>query len=276
MRFRQLLALGVLALGLPVSVESAPLKPIDNWDLDYGDTQCTAARSFGDPAKPINFGIVPSISGENYGLLVAVSQGGPKYAQESEGYVDFGSGPIKTWQLHYGGSGVKMSVFEYNIPAAKMESATGATMVDLRSRDGDHFSIALTDMRDVIDGLKKCNLDLRRYWGMEAAPGSNPVRGPSSLARPAKGDLRYIFSPEDYPSEAMSHMLAGTGQFTLLVDQNGAVAGCHIVKPGGAPVFDVMACDVIRQRAKFTPALNSENKPTRSVVVTPPITWRIQ
>ena len=43
----------------------------------------------------------------------------------------------------------------------------------------------------------------------------------------------------------------------------------------GLPVLDAMGCQVIRERAKFTPALDRGGKPIRSTYVTPPIRWRM-
>jgi protein TonB len=67
----------------------------------------------------------------------------------------------------------------------------------------------------------------------------------------------------------------GTVQFLLLVDEKGAVAGCHIEKPSGVPILDAAGCQVIRERLKLTPARDAQGRPVRSSLVTPPITWRL-
>jgi protein TonB len=59
----------------------------------------------------------------------------------------------------------------------------------------------------------------------------------------------------------------------LLVDEAGKVAGCDVLSPSGIPALDIMGCQVIRNRARFTPALDATGKPVRSTVVTPPIIW---
>jgi len=37
-----------------------------------------------------------------------------------------------------------------------------------------------------------------------------------------------------------------------------------------------MSCQVIRKRAKFTPARDAEGHSVRSSVITPPIVWRME
>jgi protein TonB len=61
----------------------------------------------------------------------------------------------------------------------------------------------------------------------------------------------------------------------LLIDEHGKVAGCHVEKASGIPIFDVMGCQVILQRMKFAPALDGKGQPTRSTYITPPVKWQI-
>lgn len=67
----------------------------------------------------------------------------------------------------------------------------------------------------------------------------------------------------------------GDAQFLLLIDENGKVAGCHVLIASGVPALDAMGCSVIRNRARFKPAVDSAGKPTRSTVVTPKVSWRL-
>ena len=249
------------------SAAAAPLQPITNWDVDYGDTQCTAARSFGDASAPTVLGLVPSLAGDTYKLIIGVPRPGPRYAEEVQGTVDFGHGDVTGWLLHYGGKNVKMSNFEIRISSAQMEQARSAATVQVRSRNGDSFNFALSDMPPLLDALSKCTTDLQHYWS-----GGHEV-GP--LSKTAKGDVRTIFSPDDYPSEAIARMQGGTTQFQLMVDEKGAVAGCDVVRQSGVPILDVMSCQVIKERAKFSHAMDAHGKAIRSVVTTPPIVWKI-
>jgi hypothetical protein len=261
-------ATGLLLSAYPSPSSSAPLKPTAAWKLNYGDTQCTASNSFGDPASPVALGIIPSIGGENYALVVNVQHPGPSFAKEAQGTVDFGRGPIKTWLIFYAAKGTKTSNYQFRIPAAEFEQARTATVVNLSTNDGRAFSFALTDMPGLIDALGKCTADLQQYWNMSQQYTAAPSNA-------QKGDVRTLFSSDDYPSEALTRTQDGTSQFRVLVDEKGSVAGCDVLKQSGVPILDVMGCQVLKERAKFVPATDARGRAIRSVITTPPVTWRL-
>ena len=61
----------------------------------------------------------------------------------------------------------------------------------------------------------------------------------------------------------------------LLIDESGSVEGCQVLVTSGAAIVDSTACDVIKQKAKFTPARDSQGKSIRSVWTTGPVGWNI-
>lgn len=120
----------------------------------------------------------------------------------------------------------------------------------------------------LIDGLADCTADLERYWNMG---GEHDGR----IATPAQGELRKLFDSYDYPAQAARNHQQGENQYLLLVDEKGKVAGCHVIVASGVPLLDAMGCAVIKERAKFKPALNAAGQPVRSTIVTPRVRWRI-
>ena len=94
MRFWAALASTALFWSSAASVAATPglLQPFEKWNVDYGDTQCTAGRSFGDPANPTMLVILPALSGNSYELMISVPRAGPAYAHETHGAIDFGQG----------------------------------------------------------------------------------------------------------------------------------------------------------------------------------------
>ena len=54
------------------------------------------------------------------------------------------------------------------------------------------------------------------------------------------------------------------------------VAGCHLVESSGVPVFDIRACQVIIEQAKFVPAKDRLGESVQSAVTSPPIKWIIR
>lgn len=255
-----------LVAGAPAPAEV--LHPVRNWVVDYRQEQCVASREYGSPDKPITFGIRPAPNGETYELLVARQRAGPDFAIEDRGSVDFGQGRINAWFLNYGGRHSKAYVYQFRISASEMEQARSAKAVTLQATNAPDFTFELKSMPELLKGLQECTVDLQRYWNMGQ-------EGEKQIAVPSKGDIRAIFSADDYPAEAMRRRQEGSARFLLLIDERGSVAGCHVVKPSGVPVFDALGCQVMTKRAKFTPALDASRKPIRSSVTTPEIVWRL-
>jgi TonB family protein len=245
------------------------LHPIANWVVDYREDQCLASRDYGSAAKPVTLGIRPAPTGETYELLVARPGHGPDYATESKGAVDFGKGPIRAWLLSYGGKTSKSDIYQFRITAAEMEQASSAATVIVSPEGAPNLTFELRSMPALLKGLKDCTADLRKYWNSD----DTNFR---TIATQAKGDIRSVFTADDYPRDAIQRNQGGTSQFLLLIDEKGAVAGCHVMRPSGVPVLDAMSCQVIRKRAKFTPARDAEGHSVRSSVITPPIVWRME
>lgn len=95
-------------------------------------------------------------------------------------------------------------------------------------------------------------------------------------ATSAKGDLRTLFSADDYPAAAQAAEAQGTAQAELTISPTGQVVGCSLIRSTGNTALDSATCNILRRRAKFTPARDSNGNPTSDTVQTPPIVWRLE
>ena len=268
------LARAFLALGLLTAASGAPgagqaLEPSKPWVLDYADTQCVATRDYGSQESPITLGFSPSANGENYQILLVQPGKGPTYGEQRQGSIDFGKGPIEGWFLSFASGISKSTIFQFRIPSSEMAAARSASAIRINVRDGPDVSFRLYLMPQLLDGLKDCVANLIDYWNVGGEKNGR-------IATPAKGQVRKLFSSNDYPAEALSRWQEGSAQFLLLINEKGRVEGCQVLTASGSPALDVMGCQVIRERAHFSPALDPKGTPVRSAVVTPPVTWRMQ
>lgn len=245
--------------------QAVPLQPVSPWSVDYGTTQCAAARTFGSASAPVRLSIVPSVSGGTYMLQVTEQEEGPRFAQELGGSVDFGTGPITSNALYFGGNGAKMRAHQFRITATQMEYARTAGAVSLRETRGASFDFALADMPSLLDALRKCTADLQQSWNVSAAVKTD--------VKPV-GDVRAIFTSNDLPAAAMQKQQPERARYQLFVDEKGAVAGCDVLVPGGSALIDTEGCQLLSERAKFKPAADAAGKAVRRVWTSPPVTWR--
>src|SRR5438477_7428618 len=123
-----------------------PLQALGPWDLDYGETHCIAMRDYGKSDRPVTLAIIPAPNGETYELLIGRKHSAPLDAEELEGSVDFGSGPIKAWLLHYSNKNQKLDLYRYRIGAAEMSQARTAKTVTLHLKGSPDTSFELAVM----------------------------------------------------------------------------------------------------------------------------------
>src|SRR4051794_40828901 len=95
------------------------------------------------------------------------------------------------------------------------------------------------------------------------------VVGPSSPPRPVvtttlvrvvrppqeRQPTQNLFSPDDYP--AAGNGVRGKVGVDLSVEEQGRVIGCRITQSSGSASLDVATCNILRRRARFTPAMDS-------------------
>jgi protein TonB len=82
-----------------------------------------------------------------------------------------------------------------------------------------------------------------------------------------------LFKAADYPREAIKNGWQGTVVAELMVDTHGNVERCTIIQSSGHDILDQKTCDVLRRRAKFSPARDSKGNATWDLFRTPPIIW---
>ena len=109
------------------------------------------------------------------------------------------------------------------------------------------------------------------------APPAPPPPPPAKVvkAQSARGNLQALFSPDDYPQDAVRNEETGTVTVSLTIGTNGRVTGCSVTGSSGSSSLDRATCRVLQSRARFTPALLSNGQPTTDTY-TQRITWRLQ
>lgn len=99
----------------------------------------------------------------------------------------------------------------------------------------------------------------KEFW--KCTPG---LPAPNAAPKP-KGNPGAWVSSSDYPSSALRDRQSGTVSFNLIVDRTGAVTDCYISSSSGFPDLDLQTCSVLKRRASFKPATDSESNPTDGI-----------
>jgi TonB family protein len=91
----------------------------------------------------------------------------------------------------------------------------------------------------------------------------------------AERPLQELVSSDDYPAEALRLGMEGRVYFRLQVDAAGQVESCKIVRSSSHDLLDRTTCELMRSRARFTPARDSSGKNVPDTVSNA-IRWQIQ
>ncbi len=105
-------------------------------------------------------------------------------------------------------------------------------------------------------------------------PAPPPAPRVQQAAR-ARGVVRALFSADDYPGAAQRDGAEGTAQASLTIGPDGRVTGCTVTRSTGNSSLDQATCNILRRRARFTPAKDQNGQPITDTFSTPPIRWQL-
>lgn len=95
-----------------------------------------------------------------------------------------------------------------------------------------------------------------------ASPSEAEAPTPPNRARSSTANLVSLFSTDDYPQEALRLGEQGTVAVRLLVTSAGRVGKCEVLASSGSQILDRATCNILSQRARFTPARDEKGRPT--------------
>ena len=117
-------------------------------------------------------------------------------------------------------------------------------------------------------------------------PVMPPVVVPHRPPMPPPPTLRNVTDPQprapaqsyvsrdDYPASALAMKKSGRTRVLLLIGPDGRVASCQVVASSGSAALDSATCNLLRRRARFTPARDSNGNPAAAQIIQQ-IEWRL-
>ena len=251
----------VTFLAIPMAASAAaaaPLQPTEKWRLNYEDAQCNAYRNYGTEKEPLYLAFKAPPVGSVVQLMIV--QNGPRMnALQFDVQVKVGDRrALKTNMLVYRGKSAKFRTKLIILPRAEFEAFRNAATLGVTGV-GQDYSFALSDTAPLLKALDDCLTDLRDYFNVPPPDTPNP-----RLSRGPVGDLQKVFRREDYPMHAGHLGLQGSTTMEILIDEKGAVADCSVTETSGHSALDAQSCAIVKERAKFQPAMNIQGKPERS------------
>jgi TonB family protein len=101
------------------------------------------------------------------------------------------------------------------------------------------------------------------------------LRPPAGLEHGPQGNLTGIVSLEDYPASAIANEEQGTVAVRIAVDERGRAADCTVETSSGSAALDAKTCEIVKERARFTPATDAAGRPVAGEF-RQRITWQLE
>lgn len=246
----------------------APRQPTSTWNVDFADAQCVASRAYGTDEEPLHLVLkAPPVGGVMQIALMRKPGSAPPEQVEAVIGIDERP-PLKANMLMFTPRKGKFRIYLLNMPSSDFAVVQNAKTLSIRSR-GLNETLALSQMKPLLDVVASCVADLRKAWNVTDAEGEK-----SSLAKRATADARRFFSSADYPAAAVSSRQSGTLKFAVLINEAGRVADCTIIETSGVAVLDSQTCAIMMQRGKFSSAIGMDGKPAKDASISR-ITWKM-
>lgn len=240
---------------------AAPVEPAGPWAVDFGPAQCIAMRRYGDDHLILK---APAM-GDVIQMGLLTSGNAPGQPEQLVGHLSTDTREaIKVSALVYSPKGQRRRMHMVNLsretfaalePAKSLQWKVGRTERDLK----------LSGMTTLLKVVDECVADLRKVWNVNDEDRPERMAEPPAGAR-AKANLVSYVSSGDYPAVALKNDQDGLVGFVLLVDEQGKVADCTVMKTSGVAALDAQSCAILQRRARFTPAQDASGRPVKDAV----------
>jgi TonB family protein len=279
-------AAATIALALTVpQVAAATKSPVvlpkaSKWEMRYDDDSCTLAARFGtdkngvllvfnryDPGDGFDLRLYGQALRYGGGLRMPIELAfGLQSPQRFEAVAATASDSTKTPTALISGARLDGWTFpkgQYD-PALRPPAVTpgqeaAITSITFKRPGAAPVQLQTGSMAPPMKAMRTCTDDLLRHWGFDPA-----VQGALTRRAQPTGNPGNWLRSSDYPSGALWNGENGLVRFRLDVEPDGSVSNCRILFRTNPDSFADLSCKLLRERAKFSPALDSGGKPVKS------------
>lgn len=239
----------------------ATLQPSTKWVVEFADSACQMARGYGSGRDRVDLHFRAPILGNKYEIMIAV----PESARNKS------LGSHDGWIERLDGSkAVSFSAYSYSTDDQKRLTRFDVDPDQYTlGEDGDRISFhlakkrrydfAIPDFKKAQSVLGQCLTGLRKEFAVDESV-TDQIATEAVLTTP----IYRFFNTKDYPTGALREGEQGYVGTLLWIESDGLVKDCRIVETSFRKALDERTCQVIRDRARFSPALDHQGRPIRS------------
>ena len=263
--FARLITIAVLISASGPAETATPLgQPIGSWAVERADHECTLLRPYGTAKSPLTLAFIfKSASLNQDGNLLVIRPEKEVRLGMRDAVVIF---EPQTHRFETRIAGLQMAEqskrgISIYLDQEQVELLKQSSTVSIRAGGLINETFLVDQLKAAFESLHQCNVDLVGTWGM-------PPEQQARLKTQARfiGDAATLISQKDYAGTNLTGVKTSRIGVRLLIDDKGLVENCAILDSSGSEAVDDVVCRGVAKRAKFSPALDVDNKAVKSIV----------
>lgn len=233
-----------------------PMTPTGPWNVEFADSMCLLSRPFGKDGATTLI-LKPNMLGNGMEIIVTRGTTSIDRPEHGKAAVDIADKRVDFDTFFNAYSTAKARLIRVVIPDAKIEltALRGTLSIDAKA-EGQH-SFSIVGIERAFPVLATCVAQLRAIY---------KVRDADIGALTAKPEVQpnSLFTVNDYPGEALRKGQSGTVGVLVWVEADGRVSTCEIVDSTASSVLEQTTCNILKRRARWTPAKDAAGKSVRA------------
>ena len=294
--FAAAVALIITALS-PAAFAAAPLQPAGRWTIDYAPNECRLVRTFGTGDDAVTLLMRRGSSPDQADLIIA-GKALPKLPRQTDIELRMQpSGTLLTYPaLPTEIRGRPERILQvFNADFGNLTPLVSSQQLTISIAQQPVATLELDDSSRAIRDLDACYGKLLAKWGIDAAIAAQSPTQPKRIGTPEQTNPGIVVAllvsgpnasrprswvetawvtPMDYPTEALQEERGGSVVAALSLNAQGRVEQCRVVVGSGFAPLDHRTCEILTQRARYSPARDAAGVAVPSSTVER-IIWRI-
>lgn len=284
--------LTALALGMAIPAQAqqaAVFQPSGSWTADYGDDYCRLIRTFSDGKNELSLALERTQPGQ-FTRLIFVGSGLKPYRNADEFGYHFGpagstgktlfarskaadgndyfiTNPVALAPLAPPTAGAPPAPPPYD-RAQEKAAADGITALTLSEGLSSPVRFETGSLGPVIGAMQACTDDLLKVWNLNV----DQHKAMSAAAMPIPGKEPAL-PMGTIPFNQFGKFIGGANEVRLAVAADGKVTSCVTRSPSLAGQLNKRVCDLIVEKATFSPAKDAEGQPMASFWMGSPLAF---
>lgn len=238
-------------------IPATVLKQSSAWQVNYTPDECQLYRYFGTGDDRILFRMSVDFPNINQRFLLIGKRLPIKSKSLPISITLNDAAPVKFEAYSYNLSKNVENILEWwGNENTLLKSSDTPQNLNISSSKLFNYDFEIGKLNKAMEALDTCQDELWKTYGIDP----KIIRDVAQQPIP-KGNRETWVTTSDYPKDLLRKNVSGIVTFLLKVDQEGRPSDCAIVKSSGNAVLDKRTRVLMLQRARFTPAQNTQNQP---------------